>query len=261
MNKKHILSIIVVVLISITFLNIQYTNSQIKDTIILWYQAILPTVPVSYFLGTLLYHFHFIISIFYPFFRKIYSFENKHSFILYIISLIVGNPTSTLLIINSLNNGEISYKEATRLLRFCSFVSIFFILFILKPIYSFPVLFGQIMSTIVISQKDRQKESYLNTKDEFSLIPIIEKLPFVLLNILSTMIFITIIKTPFNIIFSESKFLVPTFLSFFEITSGLTTITFLYTNIPLIFFSSLLISFHGLAIIIQVIIFLKQKML
>jgi hypothetical protein len=216
---------------------------------------------VSYFLGNLLYFFPNFICLFYPFINKIFNFENKQSFILYIISIIVGNPTSTYLIINVLSNNDITFKEATRLLRFCSFISIFFIFFVLKPPFSIVIFIGQILSSIIISRKDRQKQQYAPINKEISIMHIIEKLPYVLLNILSTMLFTAIIKIPFNIFFKKSLFLVPTLLSFLEITSGIEKLSSLFTNIPFVFFSSMLISFHGIAIIIQVIILLKQKML
>lgn len=262
MLKKHIVSFISIIISIIIFLNIKTTNIVIKETIILWYNVILPTIPVSYFLGNILFYFNNCFTTIYPLINKFIKFENKDSFVLYLISFIVGNPTSTILIINAKSQKTISTFEATRLLRSTSFVSLFYILFAFEPIYSISILLGQLVSSLIINKIYKPKASNSKTiQQQQSIFSIIEQLPIVLLNILSTMILSSLIKIPINIVFQNSIYLIPTILSFLELSSGINTLTNLYTNIPLIFFSSMLISLNGLAIILQVIINLKKKML
>ena len=85
MAKKIILSLLIVITTFIVFFNYKNVNIEIRNTIILWYKSILPTIPVSYFLGNLLYFFPNFICLFYPFINKIFNFENKQSFILAVV--------------------------------------------------------------------------------------------------------------------------------------------------------------------------------
>lgn len=260
-NKK-LISFFILLISLIIFINIKETNKNVVLTIILWYENILPTVPLSYFLGNLLYYYNNLLLLVYPFFKKFFSFENKNEFILFIISFIVGNPTSTILIIDAYENKGISLNSTKRLLKYSSFVSIFFILFVLPPSISFPLLIGQFLSSFIINKINRSITTNEVISDyNISITKLIERLPVVLLNILSTMVFTTIIKTPIKLIFPKSIYFIPTILAFLEITQGLNELFSLYSNIILLFFSSLLVSFHGIAIIIQITTLLKQKML
>ena len=262
MTKRFFPSLIFFLIFLLITLNIKAINQGVITTIILWYHNILPTIPVSYFLGNLLYFYNKIPLILYPILSKVFSFENKNSFLLFIISIIVGNPTSTYLITSTFEENLISSHEANRLLKFSSFISLFFILFVLEKAISIPLLLGQLLSSFLINRLNKPIKTNNNTvSTNISLTTLINKLPVILLNILSTMILTTVLTIPIKLIFSDSLFFIPTFISFFEITSGINTLTSLYTNILLVFFSSLLISFQGVSITLQVISLLKEKKL
>lgn len=262
MRKNYILAFISTILTLLIFLNIKYTSNVLLEVYILWYKNILPTIPVSYFLGNILYYNNIFTSLLYKVIKKFLSFESKISFNLFLISFIVGNPSSTILITNAYNNNLISLNETTRLLRFSSFISIFFILFVFDKVYSIPLILGSLTSSFILNKTSKiDKDEKKINLENIDLFYLIKSLPSVLLTILSTMLICTIIKIPFNIIFPNSIYLIPTFLSFFEITSGITRITSLYTGVILIFFSSMLLSTHGIAILLQVILKLKEKML
>lgn len=262
MRKNYILAFISTILTILIFLNIKYTSNVLLEVYILWYKNILPTIPVSYFLGNILYYNNIFTSLLYKVIKKFLSFESKISFNLFLISFIVGNPSSTILITNAYNNNLISLNETTRLLRFSSFISIFFILFVFDKVYSIPFILGSLTSSFILNKTSKiDKDEKKINLENIDLFYLIKTLPSVLLTILSTMLICTIIKIPFNIIFPNSIYLIPTFLSFFEITSGITRITSLYSGVILIFFSSMLLSTHGIAILLQVILKLKEKML
>lgn len=262
MRKNYILAFISTILTLLIFLNIKYTSNVLLEVYILWYKNILPTIPVSYFLGNILYYNNIFTSLLYKVIKKFLSFESKISFNLFLISFIVGNPSSTILITNAYNNNLISLNETTRLLRFSSFISIFFILFVFDKVYSIPLILGSLTSSFILNKTSKiDKDEKKINLENIDLFYLIKSLPSVLLTILSTMLICTIIKIPFNIIFPNSIYLIPTFLSFFEITSGITRITSLYSGVILIFFSSMLLSTHGIAILLQVILKLKEKML
>lgn len=262
MIKKQFIPILSILLITLIYLNINYTTLVLKDVYTMWYEKILPTIPVSYFCGNILYQYNNIIKFFFPFIKRILSFENDNSFVLFIISFIVGNPTSTILILTAFEENKISSNETKRLLRFSSFISIFFILFMFEIKYSMPLILGCLFSSIVINNHEKAKHSLnLTIVENIDIFCLINKLPNILLNILSTMLICSFIEIPFNILFSKSIFLYPTLLSFLEITKGLNILTELYTGIILIFFSSILLSSHGLAILLQVIAKLKEKTL
>ena len=262
MFKSSLISIIIFLFSIVIFFNIKIINNEIAYTWDLWVDKVIPSIPVSYFLGNLLYYYNNVIKMFFPFFKKIFNFESHESFLLFIISIIIGNPTSTILITNAYEKGNISKIETTKLLRISSFVSIFFLFFVLQPVYSIPIILGQIISAFIINKKEKVEERLIPYhKDVLNIFYIIEKLPVVLLNILATMILVSLCKTFISLLFPNSHFFIPTILAYLEITSGIQILSNLYTGILFVFFGSTLISFHGFAILLQVFIFLKQKKL
>ena len=262
MFKNSIISIIIFILSIVVFFNIKQVNNDIYNTWCLWTNKIIPSIPVSYFLGNLLYYYNNIFKYLFPIFKRIFNFESQESFLLYVISFIIGNPTSTILITNAYEKGTISKNETIRLLRSSSFISIFFLLFVFSLKYSIPILIGQLLSSIIINKSTKVKTKVSEeNKGQINLFYIIEKLPVVLLNILATMILSSLCKAVIYIIFPTSNYLIPTLLAYLEITSGIEIISNLYNGIFYLFFCSTLVSFHGFAILLQVFIYLKQKKL
>lgn len=260
--KKYTISLLVIILSLIIFFNKDISSNIIKNTLVLWLDVIIPSVPVSYFLGSLIYNYNSLFLLIYPLFRKLLHFENSTSFTLFIVSFIVGNPTSTVLITDAYNNNQITKLEASRLLRFSSFISFFFILMVFDITLSIPILISQVISSLLIAIFSKNNYSTnVQKKVDFSITSIIEKLPKTLLIILSSMIISSIIKIPLLILFKDSTYLIPTFLSFFEITTGINTLNTLYSGIILLLFSSFLVSFEGIAILLQITINIKKMML
>lgn len=260
--KKKIQSLIIIVFSILVFFNIKSTSNLIKETCILWFNKIIPTIPISYFLGNIILNSNQILYFPFKIINKITKFENFNSFTIFIVSIIVGNPTSTILISNSVNDNLISIDEGNKLLTFSSFISIFFIFFVFEFKYSLLLFISQVLASLVILFYINREKNNINYKEEkidnFANITIlIQNLPYVLLNILSTMIFTTIIKSIFKI---KNKILL-TILSFLEITTGINYILSTYTGLKLIIISSLLLSFHGIAILLQSLINIKIRML
>lgn len=259
--KKKIQSLIIIVFSILVFLNIKSTSTLIKETCILWFNKIIPTIPISYFLGNIILNSNQILYFPFKIINRITKFENFHSFTIFIVSIIVGNPTSTILISNSVKDNLISIDEGNKLLTFSSFISIFFIFFVFEFKYSLLLFISQVLASLIILFYINRGNN-INYKEEkidnfTNLTILIQNLPYVLLNILSTMIFTTIIKSIFN---TKNKILL-TILSFLEITTGINYILSNYTGLKLIIISSLLLSFHGIAILLQSLINIKIRML
>lgn len=260
--KNIFLSFIVLFCFIVTILSYQTSKDIIISTSILWFDKIVPSIPISYFFGTLLINFDLFFYYLYRLINKITNFENYKSFTLFILSMIVGCPTNIHLIVKAYEENNISKYEATRLLKITSFMSLFFIILVFPFKYSIPLLIGQYLSSFIFSYiLKTNKEENTSIINNFDILSIISDLPQILLNILSSMIIISIIKFPILKVFKNSNYICTTILSYFEITTGINSLVSLYDNYLLIFFSSILLSFNGLAILLQAYQICKKKRL
>lgn len=260
--KNIFLSFIVLFCFIVTILSHQTSKDIIISTSILWFDKIVPSIPISYFFGTLLINFDLFFYYLYRLINKITNFENYKSFTLFILSMIVGCPTNIHLIVKAYEENNISKYEATRLLKITSFMSLFFIILVFPFKYSIPLLIGQYLSSFIFSYiLKTNKEDNTCIINNFDILSIISDLPQILLNILSSMIVISIIKFPISKVFKNSNYICTTILSYFEITTGINSLVSLYDNYLLIFFSSILLSFNGLAILLQAYQICKKKRL
>lgn len=246
-------------------INQQITKATIDDTITLWYHKIIPSIPPSFIIGSFLSIFPNFFKFLWRILKKNMHFENPKSCSLFFISLLVGNPTSTILIKEAFQTNEISEQEANRLLRFSSHMTILFILIFFNSPFSYILIASQVISSYLIaffSKNDTFNNNHLSKSVQDQYFNIIEKLPSTLLSILSTMILVAILKIPFSFLISLSKqndlFYL---LDFLEITTGLTHILTINNVFISLILSSFLLSFNGLAIILQVFYFIKKTKL
>lgn len=231
-----------------------------KTTIILWFEKLVPSISTSYILSIFLVNFPLVSYIIYPFFRKVYNFENRKSCSLFLVSIIVGNPTSTKLINNAVNNNEISITEGNRLLKYSCFISTPFLYSIFEFNIFILILILELITSLIVSKFNYNKIDSIHTKQSSiynhsilsTYFDIINSLPTLLLSILSSMLICNLISL-----------LIPNsyIKSLFEITSGINILVGLNQSFLTFCIINILIFSHGFAIILQVYWILKKSSL
>lgn len=230
------------------------------DTLELWlYKVVVGIIPM-YVLSSLLFSLNFVNNFLFNLLSKLKLFENKKSLCLFFISFLCGTPTTSLIVSKAYLNKEISLKQARNIICSCSFVSFLFIAIMLNNKLFFIISLSQIISSLIIYFKLSHKIELYNNNNltDISIFDtinsIIEDLPMILLKILISMLLVSIMVIPFK----RFEFL----FYYFEVTFGLNKILNLdyneYINIILI---SSLLSFNGIAIILQVYNILKKTRL
>lgn len=231
-----------------------------RTTLILWFEKLVPSISISYIVSIFLINYPSISYLLYPILKNVYNFENRKSCSLFLISIIVGNPTSTKLIATAVSNNEISINEGNRLLKFSCFISTPF-LYTIFDFYTFLlILIIELITSMIISvfsYKETEKlKLNFKHKNNHSILSIyfdiVNSLPTLLLSILSSMIICNIV----SIFVSDSYFK-----SLFEITNGLSLLINSPPTIYSLVFIFILISSHGLAIALQIYWIIKKSSL
>lgn len=259
MKKFFNLFIGFIFFIFLIFLVLHFNESKllIIDNINIWIKYIIVSVTPTFIISNFLFKYPFISYLFYPVLKKIMHFENQKACSLFLISILCGNPSTVILINNAYYNKEISLFEANRLLCFTSHPSFLFIINFFKIKKGLIIIMIQVISSIIISFFLKNK-NLSNTKTNNSIrtnnnifIDIINKTPNLLFNILFIIIITSHIKWFLNLITNNNYYLNILF-NYMELTTGLVD---LQNNFLL---SNLLISFNGIAIILQVFINIKK---
>ena len=235
--------------------NKEYFYSSFKNTIILWFNYCLPPISISYIISVFLSDFPFISKLIYPLLKPVFNFENEKSCSIYLISILVGNPTSSKLIIQAVDNKQISVDEGNRLLCFSSFISTIFLYSILNFNLFIIIFIIELLISIIISNvKTKNTKQYIIIENKNNTIldtyfNIINNLPSLLLSILFSMIITNLF----------SSLITNTYLkSLFELTIGIKILTYNINIINLIFIFILIFS-HGLAITLQIYWIIKKS--
>ena len=235
--------------------NKEYFYSSFKNTIILWFNYCLPPISISYIISVFLSDFPFISKLLYPLLKPVFNFENEKSCSIYLISILVGNPTSSKLIIQAIDNKQISIDEGNRLLCFSSFISTIFLYSILNFNLFIIIFIIELLISIIISNvKTKNTKQYIIIENKNNTIldtyfNIINNLPSLLLSILFSMIITNLF----------SSLITNTYLkSLFELTIGIKILTYNINIINLIFIFILIFS-HGLAITLQIYWIIKKS--
>lgn len=235
--------------------NKEYFYSSFKNTIILWFNYCLPPISISYIISVFLFDFPFISKLLYPLLKPVFNFENEKSCSIYLISILVGNPTSSKLIIQAVDNKQISIDEGNRLLSFSSFISTIFLYSILNfDLFIIIIIIELLISLIISNVKTKNPKQYIIIENKNNTIldtyfNIINNLPSLLLSILFSMIITNLF----------SSLITNTYLkSLFELTIGIKILTYNINIINLIFIFILIFS-HGLAITLQIYWIIKKS--
>lgn len=229
----------------------------IKDTIIntciLFVTIIMPSILPMYLLGNFIMSTNILSKVFYPILKKLLPLENEQACTIYLLSIIMGNPTTSILINESINKNIITPTQAKKLMSITFFMNPLFIINILPKEISISIIIGSLISSFIIGffinnlssfeSKNTIKETFWYTLD---------KTPSILLNILMIMLLISLIKTPFTMF--NKPFLLTYFIDCLDISTGLININkYSLSNIQLLILASILINTNGLCLFLQTI--------
>lgn len=234
----------------------------------LWLTKVLVSLVPFYLLSNLLIQYPFFSKLLYPTLNKVMHFENQKACSLFFLSLLTGNPTSSFLIAKSVSNQEITVNEGNRLLRCCVFFNPLFILTVMGKTYGVLLLGIEFFISLLFYVFHRSKENYPSETISFKqpLLDIIDQCPIVMLNILSIMIFVSLLKIPFLVFLKmlslDSVYHFRFLLDCMEITTGLHSIqNYVVSPTIKILLSSFLLSFGGIAILLQIMNGIKKTSL
>ena len=237
-------------------INKKYFYSSFKNTIIIWFNYCLAPISISYIISMFLFDFPLISKIVYPLLKTLFHFENQKSCSIFLISIIVGNPTSSKLIMHAVNNNQISIEEGNRLLCFSSFVSSIFLYSILEfELFILILIIELLISFIIANIKvvyNKQSIPFTNKANNIldTYFNIINTLPTLLLSILCSMVITNLFSNLTTNIYLKSLF---------ELTAGIKILLNNNISILNLIFLFILIFSHGLAIILQIYWIIKKS--
>lgn len=244
------------------------SKAVIYDILDLWLTKVLVCLLPFYLLSNLLLQFPFVSKLMYPLLKNILHFENRKSCSLFLLSFITGNPTSSILVINSVKNNEISVLEGNRLLRCTVLSSPLFVIAMVGKYGGYLLLSEIIVSTIFYLLGYRKHKIHTQNKvnNHFDFFDLAEKTPNIMLEILSSMLIIGLLKIPFENLLMMLKIHDNLFtkysLDLVELTCGLNNIqNYNVNNVTKVLLSSFLLSFGGITIIIQIMNQIKRTSL
>ena len=199
-------------------LNFKDEKNTILSTTKMWLNMVLPSISLSYIISSYVYNYDILSHFFYKCFKNLFHFENSKSASLYLISILIGEPSSTVLIKEAINNNEITLREGNRLMRFTSFISPIFLISMLEKRYFLFIIIAELVTSIIIANfsiNTYQNETIVHKKKFFDVyFNIINNLPNILIGILICMYVINIFSS-----------LIPNYIKplsiIFEITNGL----------------------------------------
>lgn len=210
-----------------------------------------------YLISNLLLSYPYISSILYPVLDKLLHFENERSCSLFLLSIITGNPTSSLLVITSVKQNEISTNEGNRLLKCTLLNSPLFIITMMGRIGYLIIVISILVNMILFYKKDVIKTYKKNNINNLDLLSLINKCPNIMLEILSTMIFVSLLHIPLirilEIFKINNNYFFLYLIDCLELTMGLYNISlYLVEDHLKLVLSTFLLSFGGIAIILQI---------
>ncbi|MBR7042027.1 MAG: hypothetical protein IKI04_00855, partial [Bacilli bacterium] len=199
---------------------------------------------------------------------KIFNISNN-AVIIFILSLISGFPSNGIIINKAIDNNNITHEEGNHLLLFCNFANPLFILetvgtFYLKNTkYATIILISHILSNIIIGiiyrRNNHPKNNYIiDTSKSQSFNDVLSNSIYKsvksLLLIAGTVTLFLILTTLITHIFNLNNYLTLFIKSILEMTMALSYLANLnISNTLKIVLSSIIISFSGLSVHLQVI--------
>ncbi|MBQ9834569.1 MAG: hypothetical protein IJO33_05190 [Bacilli bacterium] len=259
MKKKQDILIITIIILIIAYILIynQKITLIIKDSTILWFNKVFPSLFPMFILNDLLlsYHIDYYIC-------KIFK-KNGLKYYVFIMSLLSGSPSSAYIIKRLYDDKIIDKYNANKLLSFTYFSSPLFLITMLSFLFTnkttiIKIILIHYLSNFIISFfykiETNDKLSYKVTKDFGSnFANAINKAINTLLMILGILTFYIIISYIFIDIFNLNSITSSMIKGILEVTQGLTFLNELFINEKLkIILATLYINFGGLSIHSQI---------
>lgn len=268
---KKILRFLIFIFLLFAILILLIHSNEIKMEIInvlnIWLNNVLVALVPFYLISNLLINYPFISYCLFPFVNKFLKFENHRSCSIFLLSFICGNPTSSYLVINSVQNNEISVKEGNRLLRVCICSSPLFTIFLFQKM-AFLIICVQIFVSCLLLHFSKKSNCTLinQRKNQNNLLVVIDECPHIMLSILSSMLFVAIVKIVFYQLLAfcnlHGNIIISYLLDSLEITLGLIHLNTYPLNFIYIFLLQVfLLTFGGFSIIVQILLELKKTSL
>ena len=253
--------------------NTFYTN--IINSLSVWLYNVYPALFTFYIISSCLINFNIIKKISFvvkPFIR----FSSQKSYELFITSIFVGNPSSTSLIMNELDNETIPMEDANKLLKVCSFFNPLYIIAIVSGSYLFSIKYAFIimisilLANLLVGLFIKSKRNSISNKPIFNhqikldvIFNAINQAMSILLLVAGIMVFANILKFSFLSFlkyFNIEGNLINIFASLFEISTGL--VDLFTVNPPLIILMSLasaMFAFQGFSVNMQVLNIINDR--
>ena len=269
--SNQIIAMLILIILILVLLNKSLVSESILSSLYIWYNTLIPAMFPMILLSDILITYNSVDmfpKIIIKSISKLFNISNN-AVIIFILSLISGFPTNGIMISKGIDNKTIAKEEGKHLLLFCNFANPLFILetvgvFYLKnTTYAIIILTSHILSNIIIGiifrKNNHPKDNYIietSKSQSFGdvLANSIYKSIKSLLLIAGTVTLFLMLTTLITHIFNLNNYLTLLIKSILEMTMALSYLANLnISDVLKVVLSSMIISFSGLSIHLQVI--------
>lgn len=246
-------------LIFITILHKEEIFEITINTLSLWLYKIFPPIFIFYIISSLLISskaINIIFIIFKPL-RNILKFETDNAFKLFLLSILIGNPSSSTFVVSNLQNNNITKNDAIILNKTASFITPLFIFSLLDLKIALLIYLSHLASNIFICIFLTRKNNILNNLKEpkiMNFFDYLNNIPKILFSIATMMVICNILIYSLTLLNINKNYLF-----FIELSTGAYQIISMTTQLKyylLIF----LLSFNGICIHLQVYSIIKDSL-
>lgn len=229
------------------------------NTLSLWLYKIFPPIFIFYIISSLLISskaINIIFIIFKPL-RNILKFETDNAFKLFLLSILIGNPSSSTFVVSNLQNNNITKNDAIILNKTASFITPLFIFSLLDLKIALLIYLSHLASNIFICIFLTRKNNILNNLKEpkiMNFFDYLNNIPKILFSIATMMVICNILIYSLTLLNINKNYLF-----FIELSTGAYQIINMTTQLKyylLIF----LLSFNGICIHLQVYSIIKDSL-
>ncbi len=226
----------------------------LKDTLLttclLFITTIMPSILPMYWISNILLINPLFTKLFFPFLKRILPLENEIACTIYLLSILMGNPTTSLLINQNIEKQIITLEQGKKLMNITFFMNPLFIISVCPINLAISIIIGSIISSLIIGFFMKKLPHYYSNNYNTSFYNTLDNTPTILLNILIIMFFVSIIKIPFNNLNFPYNYLI----DFLDISSGLINVVKYPTNnLLLLILLTILINTNGVCLFLQTI--------
>ncbi len=255
--KKILILLFILLIIYVSFINPSLLFNSVLDSLEIWLYRIYPSFFIFFIISSLLLNFG-IFKYLTFLIKPIVKFNSDKAYELYLLSLFVGNPTSSKFTYLELQKNSITESDAIKLIKYHSFMNPLFVISIIsllsnnyKEIIITYILVSIIVNTLFSINK-KGSISFNNPKKDFLVnidfvLDSINGAISILIQIAGFIIFCNLLKDIF-IYFIPSSNIISSFL---ESSRGVYDILNSNVSNKLLLIISLL-TFQGLSINLQV---------